>query len=72
MKLPLTPAQKDVLDQIDRYIFTHGYPPTIRDLNALNGWNSPNAAMRHIRELRRKGYLKPNPEGRARALVIQR
>jgi repressor LexA len=68
---PLTPRQRDVLEIIKSHIEEHSYPPTIREICAKIGANSPNAGAFHLKELVRKGYLeKAGKRGRALTVVV--
>lgn len=53
----LTPRQREVLD----FIASKPVPPTVREIAARFGLNSPNGAMAHIRALERKGLLTREP-----------
>jgi repressor LexA len=65
----LSPRQEQVLRFIQNTQEREGLTPTIREIAGHFGFNSPNAALLHVRALRRKGYLKTLP-GRARSLRI--
>lgn len=68
----LTEKQRAILEFVRDYIAEHAYPPAIRDVCDKFGFASPNGAVCHIKALRQKGYLEPEPEGdkaTARALV---
>lgn len=56
-KVPeLTVTQTDVL----RYVlqcWLSGFLPTVREICAEFNWNSPNAAVTHLAQLRIKGYI---------------
>jgi len=54
---PITARQQDVLDWIDGYINTHGFSPTLQEIQHAYGWRTKNAVMCHLRPLRRKGYI---------------
>jgi len=56
----LTNRQKEVLDFIQNFILTRGYPPTIREIaNGLNlGPNNIYSVQRHLRVLETKGFIK--------------
>jgi repressor LexA len=65
----LSPRQEQVLRFIQTTQEREGLTPTIREIADHFGFNSPNAALLHVRALCRKGYLKTLP-GRARSLRI--
>uniref|UniRef100_A0A7V4E4Z3 LexA repressor n=1 Tax=candidate division WOR-3 bacterium TaxID=2052148 RepID=A0A7V4E4Z3_UNCW3 len=58
----LTRKQKAVLDFIQQFILTHGYPPTIREIaEGLNlGLNSIYSIQRHLKVLEDKGFIRRN------------
>lgn len=59
----LTKRQKEVLDFIQQFILTRGYPPTIREIaEGLNlGLNNIHSIQRHLKVLEEKGFIKRNP-----------
>jgi repressor LexA len=61
--LILTKRQKEVLDFIQQFILTRGYPPTIREIaEGLNlGINNIYSIQRHLKVLEEKGFIKRNP-----------
>jgi repressor LexA len=63
----LTLRQQQVLDFIRSTQLTTNSLPTIREISAHFGFQSPNAAMTHIKVLRTKGFISHVP-GRARML----
>lgn len=66
----LTNRQREVLDFIRANIHAKGYPPTVREIGACLGVNSPNAVQQHLRCLERKGYLtRDRAKGRALKLA---
>jgi SOS-response transcriptional repressor LexA len=65
---PPTERQAAVLDYIVRSMREHGRPPTVREISAEFGWNSPNGAMTHLLGLVRKGKLRP-ADGTARGYI---
>ena len=67
---PLTPRQRDVLEIVRANVEEKGYPPTVREICAKIGANSPNAAAFHLKELVRKGYLEHAGGKRGRTLTI--
>ncbi len=67
--MKLTPAQKRVLEFIQQFLQTRGYPPTVREVAEKFGYHSPLSAKQHIDALVKKGYLKRSPL-RARGIEI--
>lgn len=53
----LTPRQYEVLDFIDGFIETIGYPPTVREIGDAFGIASPNGVMGHLNALERRGAI---------------
>jgi repressor LexA len=54
---PLTPRKHDVRTWIAGFIDTHGYSPTVREIQHAYGWASPNSVMCHLRAMRKNGYV---------------
>jgi len=65
----LTKRQRQVLEFIQDRQDAAGLVPTYREIAAHFGFNSPNAALAHIKALRGKGFLKNQP-GRARTFQV--
>jgi repressor LexA len=63
----LTQRQRQVLDFIRSAQINTGSPPTFREISSHFGFQSPNAALTHVKALREKGLLNSIP-GRARTL----
>lgn len=53
----LTARQKEILENIHRFIIENGYPPTVREIAGTHGFASPRAASDHLKALQKKGYL---------------
>ena len=62
----LTKRQQQILDFIQRYQLTRSESPSLREIAGHFGFRSMNAALDHVRTLRRKGFLAHSP-GRARS-----
>lgn len=62
----LTKRQRQVLDFIQRHQHQKGQAPSLREIAAHFGFASMNAALDHVRTLRRKGFL-VHAAGRARS-----
>ncbi len=58
---PLTQRQREVLDFIRKYIKTHGYSPTLREIARELGIKTPRGVKTHIKALQKKGYLTFTP-----------
>ncbi len=54
----LTAKQSEVLVFIKKYIATHGYPPSIREICAGLGLSSPATVHAHIKKLEEAGVIK--------------
>jgi len=54
---PLTPRQQDVLNWISGYIDTHGFSPTLREIQHAYGWKAVSAVQCFLEVLRKKGYV---------------
>ena len=65
----LTKKQRQVLEFIREQQDTDGPIPTYREIAAHFGFNSPNAALAHVKALRGKGFLRNQP-GRARTFQV--
>jgi repressor LexA len=62
----LTKRQQQVLDFIQRHRQDKDHAPSLRDIAGHFGFASMNAALDHVRALRRKGFLAHSP-GQARS-----
>ena len=56
----LTPRQSEIYDLVRRRCHD-GQPPTIRELMAATGIQSPNGIKTHLDTLRRKGWIEVDP-----------
>lgn len=65
----LTARQAQVLDFIEEFTSSHGYPPTVREVAANFGFRSPRAAHDHMKALEKKGFMRSRA-GRPRALAV--
>ena len=65
----LTKRQSDILKALNKFIATHGYPPTVREIGAMLNLNSPATTHFHLNKLEEKGYIKKN-ESKNRALEL--
>lgn len=69
MKPELTPRQNEVFEAIKVHIEKAGFPPTMLELAGLIGCASPNAAVAHVKSLKKKGYITVAP-GAARGITV--
>ena len=65
----LTKRQSEILNTIKKFIASHGYPPTVREIGKELNLNSPATTHFHLNKLEEKGYIKKN-ESKNRALEI--
>lgn len=65
----LTRRQREVLDACLAYTRTHGYPPSLREIQQMVGLQSVSTVYVHVQALERKGYLQRAP-GSPRAMRI--
>lgn len=66
----LTQKQQAVLDFISATADIGAAPPTLREIAAHFGFRSKTAAADHVRALRQKGFLKRDPDRKARTLQL--
>ncbi|XRP55672.1 hypothetical protein AAG927_014090 [Enterobacter hormaechei] len=52
--IELTPRQNEVFEAIKVHIEKAGFPPTMLELAGLIGCASPNAAVAHVKSLKKK------------------
>ena len=57
-QLQLTPKQQEMLLFIKKYVIKNGYVPTVREIGAGMGLNSPGTVQSHIDKIIKKGFLK--------------
>lgn len=65
----LTKRQADILKALKKFMASHGYPPTVREIGAILNLNSPATTHFHLNKLEEKGYIKKN-ESKNRALEL--
>ena len=67
----LTKKQSETLTFIKKYMVSHGYPPSVREICAGMGLSSPATAHTHLKELENKGYIrKENSKFRTIELLV--
>lgn len=68
----LTRKQKEVLTYVKKYIVSHGYPPTVREIGKDMGVSSPATIHTHLNNLEKKGFIKKeNSKNRALELLVE-
>lgn len=68
----LTKRQNEILTYIKKYMVSHGYPPTIREIGADLGVSSPATIHAHLANLESKGFIKKeDTKNRAIELLIE-
>ena len=71
MKNDLTKKQEETLVFIKKYMVSHGYPPSVREICAGMGLSSPATAHTHLNELENKGFIrKQNSKFRTIELLV--
>lgn len=65
----LTKRQEEILSYIKKYIVSHGYPPTVREIGASLGVSSPATIHTHLNNLENKGFIKKE-ETKNRAIEL--
>lgn len=67
----LTTKQGETLEFIKKYIVSHGYPPSVREIGAGMGLSSPATVHTHLKELESKGFIrKENSKFRTIELLV--
>jgi repressor LexA len=66
---PLNKRQQMILDYIQDYCKTHGYPPSIRDIGKAVGLKSSSTVHMYLVQLEEKGYIRRDP-ARPRAIIV--
>ncbi|MFR9779021.1 transcriptional repressor LexA [Micromonospora sp. MS34] len=54
----ISAKQQRILTVIREWIQQHGYPPTVREIGAVVGLNSPSSVAHHLKALERRGLLR--------------
>ena len=67
----LTKKQDRVLKYVKKFMVSHGYPPTVREICKELGFSSPATAHSHLVTLQEKGYIrKGGSKNRAIELLV--
>jgi repressor LexA len=66
----LTPKQREVLEQLLRFLHSNNYPPSIQQLCQLCGVSSTSTIHFHLSALKKKGLIDWNPAAK-RAISIR-
>ena len=67
----LTTKQAETLEFIKKYMVSHGYPPSVREIGAGMGLSSPATVHTHLKELEMKGFIrKENSKFRTIELLV--
>src|SRR2546426_6209366 len=67
----LTERQRQILDFLMKYVDSHGYPPTVREIGEAVGLASPSTVHAHLANLERAGLLRRDPT-KPRAIDVRR
>lgn len=68
----LTKRQEDILNYIKKFMVTHGYPPTVREIGKDLGVSSPATIHTHLSNLEKKGFIKKEEtKNRAIELLVE-
>lgn len=71
MNKDLTKKQEETLTFIKKYMVSHGFPPSVREICAGMGLSSPATAHTHLKELESKGFIrKQNSKFRTIELLV--
>jgi repressor LexA len=65
----LTERQRQIWEFLVRYVESHGYPPTVREIGEEVGLASPSTVHAHLANLERAGLLRRDPT-KPRALEL--
>src|SRR6476659_477846 len=69
----LTKRQREIFDFISRYLNSHGYPPTVREIGKAVGLHSSSTVHAHLSKLETLGVLKRDPsKPRALEVLVER
>ena len=66
----LTGRQRQLMDFIEEYLGTHGFPPSIREMADHMGIRSTNGVNDHLKALEKKGYISREKSSKSRAITV--
>lgn len=64
----ISAKQQRILDYINEFSLSHGYPPSVREICAEMELRSPSTVHAHLKKLQEAGYLEPS-DHKSRALT---
>lgn len=64
----ISAKQQRILEYINDFSLSHGYPPSVREICAEMGLRSPSSVHAHLKKLQEAGYLEPS-DHKSRALT---
>ncbi|MBL7256832.1 transcriptional repressor LexA [Paractinoplanes lichenicola] len=67
---PLSKRQRQILSMIREWIEQHGYPPTIREIGAAVGLDSPSSVAHQLKVLEDRGFIRRGARG-SRAIDVR-
>ncbi len=68
--VPLSKRQRQILSMIREWIDNHGYPPTIREIGAAVGLDSPSSVAHQLKVLEDRGHIRRGARG-SRAIDVR-
>jgi repressor LexA len=69
----LSKRQKEIFDYISKYLSSHGYPPTVREIGKAVGLHSSSTVHAHLAKLEGLGVLRRDPsKPRAMEVLVER
>ena len=68
--VPLSKRQRQIHSMIREWIDQHGYPPTIREIGAAVGLESPSSVAHQLKVLEERGYIRRWARG-SRAIDVR-
>lgn len=70
MTREITARQDEVLNFLIDTVRDRGYPPSIREISAHFNMQSTQGVQRHLEALEKKGFIRRDPNSKARAIQI--
>ena len=68
--VPLSKRQQQIITMIREWIDRHGYPPTIREIGAAVGLDSPSSVAHQLKVLEERGHIRRGARG-SRAIDVR-